>query len=125
MNDYGEISVGWKNTNNTEGNSTFENEVKWIKDIDYDSKGLKITWNTKAKKENNEIEYETDGVTPKRETSIIEFGEKQRVVTDIALLGNQADRPNIKDLYFTYVGIDNDAKNGTDPYALDSIYYSN
>ena len=125
MNDYGEISVGWKNTNNTEGNSTFENEVKWIKNIDYDSKGLKITWNTKAKKENNEIEYETDGVTPKRETSIIEFGEKQRVVTDIALLGNRVDRPNIKDLYFTYVGIDNDAKNGTDPYALDSIYYSN
>lgn len=80
---YGSMQIKWKNTDQSEGESTFEEAFKWIDDINYKDNGLEITWNSKMRDENGNIVYESDEITPKKETKLIPFGTDQRLITNI------------------------------------------
>lgn len=98
INDYGQISINWSNTDNTSGTSTFENEIKWVHSIDYsDDGGLMITWNTPKRAENGTIEYESDGITPIRDSQLIPIANGQKLITDLQIHNNI--------IYETYLGL--------------------
>lgn len=98
INDYGQISINWSNTDNTSGTSTFENEIKWVHSIDYsDDGGLMITWNTPKRAENGTIEYESDGITPIRDSQLLPMTNGQKLITDLQIHNNM--------IYETYLGL--------------------
>ena len=98
INDYGQISINWSNTDNTSGTSTFENEIKWVHSIDYsDDGGLMITWNTPKRAENGTIEYESDGITPIRDSQLLPMANGQKLITDLQMHNNM--------IYETHLGL--------------------
>ena len=98
INDYGQISINWSNTDNTSGTSTFENEIKWVHSIDYsDDGGLMITWNTPKRAENGTIEYESDGITPIRDSQLLPMANGQKLITDLQIHNNM--------IYETHLGL--------------------
>lgn len=97
LNEYGEMSVDWTNTDNSSGVSTLENEVKWIHDIDFDDDGgLVLTWNTKKRNNEGEIELNADN-TPKRDSKLLTMSKGQRFITDLQIHNGV--------LYETYAGL--------------------
>lgn len=97
LNEYGEMSVDWTNTDSSSGVSTLENEVKWIHDIDFDDDGgLVLTWNTKKRNDEGEIEFNTDN-TPKRDSKLLTMSKGQRFITDLQIHNGI--------LYETYAGL--------------------
>lgn len=113
LNEYGQFSINWNNTDGTSGESVFNNEIQWINDIEYTDEGFKFIYNTMARNNNGEIVYEKG--QPKRASKIVPIGKQQKIVTDIKFfddtnrsLANGPVAPN--DLYFTYVGIKDDLK---------------
>lgn len=111
LNEYGQFSINWENTNGTSGESVFDNEIQWINNIEYTNDGFKFIYNTRARDENGEIIYENG--QPKRASKIIPIGDSQKVITDIKFFDktnvsyvNGEQSPN--DLYYTYVGIESD-----------------
>lgn len=98
INDYGQISINWSNTDNTSGTSTFENEIKWVHNISYsDDGGLMITWNTPKRAKNGTIEYESDGITPIRDSQLIPMANGQKLITDLQIHNNM--------IYETHLGL--------------------
>lgn len=114
LNEYGQFSINWNNTDGTSGESVSNNEIQWINDIEYTDEGFKFIYNTMARNDDGEIVYENG--QPKRASKIVPIGKQQKIVTDIKFfddtnrsLANGPVAPN--DLYFTYVGIKDDLKN--------------
>lgn len=97
LNEYGEMSIDWTNTDSSSGTSTLENEVKWIHDIDFDDDGgLVLTWNTKKRNNEGEIEFNEDN-TPKRDSKLLTMSKGQRFITDLQIHNGI--------LYETYAGL--------------------
>ena len=97
LNEYGEMSIDWTNTDKSSGTSTLENEVKWIHDIDFDNDGgLVLTWNTKKRNNKGEIEFNTDN-TPKRDSKLLTMSKGQHFITDLQIHNGI--------LYETYAGL--------------------
>lgn len=97
LNEYGEMSIDWTNTDNSSGVSTLENEVKWIHDIDFDDDGgLVLTWNTKKRNNEGEIELNADN-TPKRDSKLLTMSKGQRFITDLQIHNGI--------IYETYAGL--------------------
>ena len=97
LNEYGEMSINWTNTDKSSGTSTLENEVKWIHDIDFNNDGgLVLTWNTKKRNNKGEIEFNADN-TPKRDSKLLTMSKGQRFITDLQIHNGI--------LYETYAGL--------------------
>ena len=86
LNEYGEMSINWTNTNNTSGTSTFENQLKWIYDIDFNDDGdLLVTWNTKKINDTTgEVEYDKNN-SPIRDSKLLTLSGWQHFITDLQI----------------------------------------
>jgi hypothetical protein len=56
-----------------------------------------ITWNTPKRAKNGTIEYESDGITPIRDSQLIPMANGQKLITDLQIHDNM--------IYETHLGL--------------------